>query len=122
MAMGAEAMRSERINLLVSREEKTLIDRRAQKAGLSASELIRRAVVAYGTDADMDELRGLTDELGSAAQRMNATLDATLSKLERTAQAIADKQALRAVARADLETSGDAWPFDVPPMSDAGQL
>ena len=115
-------MRSERINLLVSREEKTLIDRRARKAGMSASELIRRAVVAYGTDADMDELRGLTDELGAAAQRMDATLDATLTKLERTAEAIADKQALRAAARADLETSGDAWPFDAPPVSDAGRL
>ena len=107
-------MRSERINLLVTKGEKTLIDRRARKAGLSASELIRRAVIAYETDADRDELQTLTDELGAAAQRMESRLDTAIAKLEETTKAIADKQALRSAARADLEASGDVWPFDVP--------
>jgi hypothetical protein len=107
-------MRSERINLLVTKDEKTLIDRRARKAGLSASELIRRAVIAYETNADREELQALTDELGAAAQRMESRLDATLARIERTATAIADRQALREAARADLETSGDVWPFELP--------
>ena len=106
-------MRSERINLLVTPEEKGLIDRQARLAGVSSSELIRRAVTAYDADGDvaLAEIRALATELGQTAERMEAKLMATLAKVDALQAALADREGMRAAARAELAASGTAWPF-----------
>lgn len=108
-------MKTERINLLVTPEEKSLIDERARHAGLTTSELVRRAVGAYDAEAEaeMDELRALADELAQAVDRTEAKLTATLAKIEQLREALADRETLRAAARAELEASGAVWPFAV---------
>ena len=106
-------MKTQRINLLVSPEEKALIDERARTAGLTASELVRRAVGAYDPDADMDDLRAVVAELAAAAERMDKRMAAALKSAERTSKALADKDALRAAARRELAASGTVWPFSL---------
>ena len=114
-------MKSERINLLVTPEEKALIDQRAKQAGLTTSELVRRAVVAFDSDADMDELRAIADALAGLAERLERKLAANLDDIAALREQLADKDALRAAAMAELEASGDVWPFDLPDRADPGK-
>lgn len=57
-------MKSFRLNLLVSADEKAAIAEKAARANISTSELIRRAVYFYDPDADWDELKMLVSEVG----------------------------------------------------------
>ncbi|MGF1475719.1 MAG: ribbon-helix-helix protein, CopG family [Geminicoccaceae bacterium] len=107
-------MKSLRINLLVSPEEKAQIDERAQAARLTTSELVRRAVAAYQPDQNLDDLKLLIDELAAAADRMERKLDATLEKLKAHERAFVDKSALKAEALTELKRSGEVWPFALP--------
>ena len=104
-------MKSTRINLLMTSAEKTMLDARARAAGVSTGELVRRAISAYDASVDMDELRALADELARAADRMDAKLAATLAKMAQLEDALADKDALRAATRAELQATGTTWPF-----------
>ena len=103
-----------RINLLVSPQEKAVIDSRAKRANVTTSELVRRAVVSYDPDHDIAGMQALVDELVGAASRMEEKLDATLAKVADYEERMADKAGLRAAARAELEASGDVWPFELP--------
>ena len=42
---------------------------------------------------------------------MDAKLTATLAKMEQLEEALADKESLRAAARAALQATGVTWPF-----------
>ena len=57
-------------------------------------------------------MKSLAEELAGAADRMENKLDATLAKVAAYETALADKPGLKAAARAELEASGDVWPFD----------
>ena len=105
-------MKTDRLTLLVTPEEKAELAARARVLGISASELVRRAVRSYDPDDDRDELTSLAEELAGMAERMEKKLDATLAKVAAYEQALADKPGLKAAARAELEASGDVWPFD----------
>ena len=59
----------------------------------------------------MDELRALADELAGAADSMDAKLTTTLEKMEQLEEALVDKEALRAAARAELRAMGTIWPL-----------
>jgi hypothetical protein len=100
------------MTLLMNPDEKAELAARANVLGISASELVRRAVQSYDPDDDMDELKALADELAGAAGRMEKKLDATLAKVAAYERALADKDGLKAAARAELEASGISWPFD----------
>lgn len=102
-----------RINFMVSPEEKADIDARAKKASLTTSELVRRAVVAYDPDHEIAELTTLAEELAQAAERMVSKLAATQAKVACYEAALADREGLKAAARAELEASGVVWPFDL---------
>ena len=106
-------MKSERINLLVTPEEKAVIDKRARDAGLTTSEMIRRAALAYDPEVD-GELRTLVDELAAVADRMEAKLDATLAKVAAYEEALEARDLRKKAARAELEASGLEWPFGLP--------
>ncbi len=107
-------MKTDRMTLLVTADEKADLAARATAQGISASELVRRAVRSYDPEEDMDELKALADELAAAVDRMEQKLDTTFAKLARHEKALADKEGLKAAARADLEASGEVWPFDLP--------
>ena len=107
-------MKSERINLLVSPEEKAFIDERAKKAGMTTSELVRQAVVAFDPEIDMDELRALSGQLASMVEETEKKLDANLVAIARLREQLADREALKAAAVAELEASGIEWPFGLP--------
>ena len=103
-----------RLNLMVSPEEKATIDARAKRANLTTSELVRRAVEIYDPEVDMEALSALAEELGAVAERMERKLDANLAAIAALRSRLNDRAALKAAATAELEASGQVWPFDVP--------
>ena len=98
-------MRSERINLLVTPAEKSFIDERARKAGITTSELVRRAVVAFDPEIDLDELRALSEQLATMAAETERKLDANLADIAALRERLADEKALKAAAIAELDAS-----------------
>ncbi len=107
-------MKTVRLNLLVSPEEKAILDERAKRTSLTTSEFVRRSVVTYDPEVDMDELQALAEELAGVADRMEKKLDASLTAIAELREQLADKDALKAAAIAELKATGDIWPFDLP--------
>ncbi len=105
-------MKTDRMTLLVTPNEKAELAARAAALGISGSELVRRAVRSYDPDEDVDELKALAAELAGAVDRMEKKLDGTLAKVAAYEKALADKEGLKAAARAELEASGVVWPFN----------
>lgn len=101
-------MKTERLNLLISREAKVQISARAAALNLSASELIRRAVSSYDPAADDESLRTLADALLQSVERTEQALDAALERLDRL-EARLDEG--RNEVRDSVRASDDRWPF-----------
>lgn len=104
-------MKSERINLLVTPEEKAAMEARAAALNLSTSEMVRRAVASYDTVSDEAEFQALADELRAVATATENALDTALAQLDMLEVSLADKESLRRAARAELEAEGVVWPF-----------
>jgi len=104
-----DAAKTKRINLLVTEREKAAIEASAAAAGLSTSELLRRAALSYDPSVDAAELAALAREFGAAADRLGDKIDAVLDRL---AAPRPDRAALAAVAARGLAEDGDEWPFD----------
>ena len=83
------------------------------------SEVIRQAVDRYDPDHDAHEVAALADELASSVKRMVLRLDAAEAKIQAFEKEMGDRTALRARALAELETSGDIWPFALPVLEDS---
>ena len=103
--------RTVRINLLVSPEEKADIVARAKTAKMTTSELVRRAVVSYDPEVDMDELEALAEELAGVVARTEKKLDENLAAISSLREQLADEDALKAAVAAELSASGGQWPF-----------
>lgn len=75
-------MKTERMTILVTAEQKAAINARAQSLGVSAGEMVRRAVETYGagpseaTSESEAVLNALADELFAAAKEARAALAA----------------------------------------------
>ena len=108
-------MRSERVNLLVTPEEKLAIEAQAAALNLSTSEMVRRAVAAYDPEFDESELQALADEMSLVVAATEESLDQALRKLDELGAFLADKASLRRAARAELEADGFVWPFEGAP-------
>lgn len=67
-----------RINLMVSPAEKAGMDARARDAGLSTSELIRRAVAAFEPERSGEEMASVVAEMARAVERVEKKLDQVL--------------------------------------------
>lgn len=91
-----------------------MIDERARQAGVNASELVRRAVAAYDPEIDMEELQALSEQLAAMVDQTEKKLDANLAEVARLRSLMADTEAMKAAALADLRASGTTWPFAVP--------
>lgn len=75
-------MRSERVTVLLSPEEKARLAQRAASLQIPIGELMRRAVAGYDPEADTAELEALADELERAVDAAEASLDKALAKLD----------------------------------------
>ncbi len=77
-------MRSSRITVLMTEQEKAQLEAVAGRMGVSSSEYIRLAVDNYErpTVAEDAELRALATELNAAAPAMQASLQRTNEKME----------------------------------------
>ena len=103
--LSREATRSERINLLVSRDEKVEWEVKASEAGLSLSELIRRATNGYDAESAIEQLTLLASQLAETTVRVGAMLDRTIERAEATLDRIESGQVAREVRQAALEES-----------------
>ena len=78
-------MKTERLVILLSPEEKQAITGKAKAMNLSAGEMVRRAVENFRPDGDEEALLGaLADELKKAAEESRSSLEEALKELNET--------------------------------------
>jgi negative regulator of replication initiation len=88
-------MKTERMTVLVTAEQKAAINAQAQSMGVSAGEMVRRAVETYASSAtgspnDSEAvLNALADELFSAAKTARAALKAANKEVRTTIEQLA---------------------------------
>lgn len=86
-------MKTERLVILLSPEEKQAITGKAKALKLSAGEMVRRAVESYHPDAVEESLLGaLADELKNSAAESKTSLEEALKELGETRQYFAGKR------------------------------
>lgn len=107
-------MQTARLTILMEPSAKEALERRAAELGVSASELVRRAVDSYDPTVDPDALRSLADELDQAMVRVGHMLDATENAVDmagRLAKIKAEEgDRVRCAARKGDRSA--QWPFD----------
>jgi hypothetical protein len=74
-------MKSARITILVSEEEKADIGARAAKMKIPTGELLRRAVASYEPEDDSEELETLASEFERIVKQTESKLDRAIEKL-----------------------------------------
>ena len=104
-------MKSERINLLVSVEEKIAIDARAEAANLTTSEFIRRAVTAYDESTSLDEVRVLAETLAAVVTRTDRKLTKNLEEIAILRKQMSERELLKQEFVKELASQPQAWPF-----------
>lgn len=86
-------MKTERMTILLTPKQKAAILARAQRLGLSAGEVMRRAVEAYQPSASRGEdeavLNALADELLVAAKEARKALNAATEEIQVTLRQLA---------------------------------
>jgi len=92
---GMAAMKTQRLTLLVSPEDKRNYRNLAKERGMNMSELMREAVRAYGVSTidDPRELVAITAELREALPAMRRSVRAANASVERALASIASRQA-----------------------------
>jgi chromosome condensin MukBEF ATPase and DNA-binding subunit MukB len=94
--MSAETMKTERMTILVTPEQKAAILARAERLGMSAGEMVRRAVESYDPAAVPDEdqavLDALADELFAAAEGARMALREANEELQSTLKQLAQRR------------------------------
>ena len=87
-------MKTQRLTLLVSPEDKRRYQSLAEDRGMSMSELMRQAVRAYDVNTidDTRELAALAQELSEAVPAMRKSLRSANSSIERALANIAGRQ------------------------------
>ncbi len=86
-------MKTERVTLLISPDDKRQLQDLAEGRGVTASELVRQAVQAYGTGSidETRELAALTRELREAIPGMRRSLRDANAAAERAIAAISPR-------------------------------
>jgi hypothetical protein len=90
-------MKSQRLTLLISPEDKRHFKNLADDRGVTMSELVRQAVHAYGVTSidDPRELATLTAELREAMPSMRKSLRSANAAVERALASIASRKVKR---------------------------
>ncbi|MBI3524274.1 MAG: hypothetical protein HY066_07050 [Betaproteobacteria bacterium] len=88
-------MKTARMTILMTPEEKAVIHSRAESLGVSTGEMVRRAVESYSTAANEPPseseavLNALADELFAAAKESRAALAAATRDIQATVKRLA---------------------------------
>ncbi len=79
-------MRNERVTVLMKADEKAALEARAAKRGVSSGEYVRLAVDNFEnlSDEEEAELASLVAEVNRAIPAMNASLDRSIARLEKS--------------------------------------
>jgi predicted transcriptional regulator len=87
-------MKTQRLTLLLSPEDKRRYQSLAEDRGMSMSELMRQAVRAYDVNTidDTRELAALAQELSEAVPAMRKSLRSANSSIERALASITSRQ------------------------------
>jgi hypothetical protein len=101
--------RTERVNLLVTPEEKRLIEAKAEAAGLTLSEVFRRGACAYTSEAETSDMRAILRQLAEMADRLIPEIDANLDYIRDRDRAVGTEADVRARAVKEFEANGGAW-------------
>lgn len=80
---------TERIPVLVSAAEKSRIAKRAEDAGLSMGEFLRRAASSYRPSEEDRLLEGLIDQVNKTTAQASAAIDEALAYVEASNQRLA---------------------------------
>ena len=90
-------MKSQRLTLLISPEDKRNFKTLAEDRGLTTSEFIRQAVRAYGASSidDTRELAALTAEMRAAIPSMRKSVRQANASVERVLASIASRRGKR---------------------------
>ena len=81
---------TERILVLVTREQKARLARRAKAANLTMGEFVRRAAEAYQPDADEKALEKLIGQVKETADQATRAVEAALTRVAESQKRIAD--------------------------------
>lgn len=88
-------MKTERVTILVTPEEKALFHAKADAMGLNASEFIRLAAGGFDVDRDEAALASIVDELGAAVVEINQSLDRMNQQIEETVRGLRERREAR---------------------------
>lgn len=77
-------MKSERLTILVTSNQKRAIAAKAKRLNLSAGEVVRRAVASYRSDDEERMLDALADELTRSVKDARKAIREALDELRRT--------------------------------------
>ncbi|MCC6472840.1 MAG: hypothetical protein IT514_03750 [Burkholderiales bacterium] len=91
-------MRTERLVILVTPEEKRALAERAKAFDVSVGELLRRSAREPGSGADEPTLAALAAELRRAVKESRAALRAALTEAESTLSQLSARRKARRVA------------------------
>ncbi len=87
-------MKTARLTILVTPEQKTAIAKRAKSLNISAGDLLRRAVETYKADDDHETvLNALADNLHRAAKEARRAMKDSLIEVQRSLDYFQEKRA-----------------------------
>ncbi len=78
--------------VLMSPQDKAMLEERARRAGVSIGEFVRRSVEAYDPDARSGEIEAVLDRLEQSREEALAALARAEKELETTEQYFAAKR------------------------------
>ena len=90
------ASATERIPVLVTRQEKGQIAAMAKAAGMSMGEFLRRAAASFRPSEDDRVLEGMIEQMAMATSQANAAIDDALAFVEASNRRIEALEARRA--------------------------
>ena len=77
---------TERVITLMTRTEKSLLEKKARETGISVGEFVRRSVDAYDPEEalELEQLAALAREVKRAAEKASAALDKAQANVAQT--------------------------------------
>lgn len=83
---------TERIPVLLTREQKARLAKRAKAANLTMGEFVRRAAEAYQPEADEKALEKLIEQVKKTADEATRAVEAALARVAESQKRIADME------------------------------
>lgn len=87
-----------RVPVLMTKEDKVQIARKAKKAGMSVGEYLRRAGKSFNPSEDGEALEAMIDQMLKATERADQAIEEALTFVEASNQRIAEMESHRTEA------------------------